>query len=85
MRTSNMRLLMRLLMAIVVTVLAAILLYFIFLRGERPEDGRAQPPDQHLSSSADSEPSLGRMEKPSLRSQGCREVHRRSSTEMSCG
>jgi hypothetical protein len=62
MRTSNMRLLVRLLMAIVVTVLAAILLYFIFLRGERPEDGRVQRPDQHLSSSADSEPSLGQIQ-----------------------
>ena len=37
-----MRLMARIIMAIVVTVLAALVLYFVFLHGQRPAHGEGQ-------------------------------------------
>ena len=52
-----MRLMRRMTVAVVVTVLAALMLYFVFLDGNRPAHDEVQPIDHHIrySPSSDAE------------------------------
>jgi hypothetical protein len=43
-----MRLMTRMIVAIAVTVLAALVLYFVFLRGKRPAHDGVQPVGHHI-------------------------------------
>jgi hypothetical protein len=69
-----MRLLVRLLAATAVTILAAVLLYFIFLHDERPNEGDGQRPHQPVN--------FRRSEIPSLSGECCPELHMRRVTEI---
>lgn len=46
-----MRLAVRMIIAVVITMFAAVVLYFVFLHGERPDRDEVQPMNNHIGSS----------------------------------
>jgi hypothetical protein len=49
--STNMRLAVRIIIALVVTVLSALVLYFVFLRNDRPAHDQVQRANNHVGSS----------------------------------